>query len=122
MKSSDKFASFKVFVIFCACQQTSHQVDFHLDFVLVETMSFDAAVDLTISTLRVQDTRCVQDTRSLKESLSSNPKKKKASVLPTFLPPCRVCNATASGYHYGELVTPARTILLEYLLFWLFYY
>lgn len=27
----------------------------------------------------------------------------KPSVLPTFLPPCRICNAKASGFHYGEI-------------------
>lgn len=37
------------------------------------------------------------------QDIVSHPKKKvsKPSVLPTFLPPCRVCNAKASGFHYG---------------------
>ena len=52
----------------------------------------DQAVDLSVnSPIAISE-----------ESLSPVTKpKKKASVLPTFLPPCRVCNATASGYHYG---------------------
>lgn len=36
------------------------------------------------------------------ESLATKKTKNKAaSLLPAFLPPCRVCNAVASGFHYG---------------------
>ncbi|XP_067935191.1 peroxisome proliferator-activated receptor alpha-like isoform X2 [Watersipora subatra] len=58
-------------------------------------MSVSDAVDLTLSIPGA-------DGRGSKLSPTGKlKKKKKASVLPTFLPPCRVCNATASGYHYG---------------------
>ena len=56
-------------------------------------MSANDAIDLTVSSPTPAEVEV--------ESSKTKPSKKKASVLPTFLPPCRVCNAKASGYHYG---------------------
>lgn len=47
------------------------------------------------------------------------PKVSKPSVLPTFLPPCRVCNAKASGFHYGmsQFLSKGRSKYVSIIIF-----
>lgn len=68
----------------------------------------DTPIDLTVANSPSQEdsTEIAQINRdSFDRNIKMTPAKKKKvskpSVLPTFLPPCRVCNAKASGFHYG---------------------
>lgn len=69
-------------------------------------MDTNNPIDLTVPSPSPGTADCEEENTGQKctySEVQATVRKKisKPSVLPTFLPPCRVCNAKASGLHYG---------------------